>query len=94
MAPWKRPPNVPQNAVWAGGPDGGAYILCTVDKVRDVNPCSVWNQSSGDMRSGSFRLEKEGRAASQSELNYEGAIITGDHQGTIYLKNGDFLVEQ
>jgi|HubBroStandDraft_1064217.scaffolds.fasta_scaffold297152_2 hypothetical protein len=37
-SPSHRPRGVPRDAVWAGGPDGGSYILCRVDSAREVNP--------------------------------------------------------
>jgi hypothetical protein len=43
LEPAKRPANVPETAVWAGGADGGAYVLCTVDAVLDANRCTVWD---------------------------------------------------
>jgi hypothetical protein len=91
LEPATRPANVPAAAVWAGGPDGGAYVLCTVDNARDLNPCTVWDDYTGDSRSGDFRLLKEGRAATQSELAYEGAMIGSNGEGTIALKDGKLL---
>ena len=91
LEPLKRPASVPESAVWVGGADGGGYVFCTVDEGRNVNHCTVWNDYSGQSRSGTFRLSKEGRAATQSELVYEGAIMMSDVQGTITLKGGKLL---
>ncbi len=64
-----RPPKVPLTAVWAGGPDGGAWVDCRVDTTRDVNPCTVYNEVQGDVwMKGSFVLRDVGRAASKEEL--------------------------
>lgn len=71
-APPKRPPSVPSAAVWAGGPDGGSWILCEVDLARNVNRCSVYNENTGELEtSGDFVLRGENRAARGSELIYE-----------------------
>jgi hypothetical protein len=85
-APLKiRPSGVPSDALWVGGADGGAYVRCTVDYVLDVNPCSVWNDYTGQLgESGNYRLDKENRAATQSELK----ISFPDFGGSIYLEHG------
>lgn len=85
LEPRVRPSGIPKDAIWAGGADGGAYVRCTVDLVHDVNPCSVWNDYTGEVvESGNYRLNKEGRAASKSELRFAGA----DFAGRIYLEKG------
>ena len=85
LKPKTRPQGVPTAALWVGGADGGAYVLCSVDTARNVNPCSVWNDYAGDLvESGNYRLSKEGRAATQSELQ----ISFPDFNGLIYLNGG------
>jgi len=85
LKPKTRPLRVPSDALWVGGADGGAYVRCTSDSARDVNPCSVWNDYTGDLiESGDYRLRKEGRAATEAEL----VISFPDFGGLIYLKNG------
>jgi hypothetical protein len=85
LKPKTRPQGVPATALWAGGADGGAYVLCSVDTARNVNPCSVWNDYTGDLvESGNYRLSKKGRAATQSELQ----ISFPDFNGLIYLNGG------
>jgi hypothetical protein len=86
--PHKRPAGVPEAAIWAGGMDGGSFILCEVDSGRDVNTCRVWNDQSGGLEeSGDYRLLKEGRAATSSELKY----VWADRGGRIGLQNGLIL---
>lgn len=81
----KRPAGVPKAAVWAGGLDGGSYILCEIDVKRNVNVCTVWNDYSGQIvDQGDFRLLKAGRAATKSELSYRWA----DRGGRIGLDKG------
>jgi len=85
LKPKTRPQGVPTAALWVGGADGGAYVLCSVDTARNVNPCSVWNDYTGDLvESGNYRLRKEVRAATQSELR----ISFPDFNGLIYLNGG------
>ena len=82
------PPGVPQEAIWAGGPDGGSYILCKTDEGNNANFCEVWNDYNGDLiERGNYRLMKEGRAATKEELVYSWA----DRGGRIGLKNGGTL---
>lgn len=84
-APKVRPSSVPNGAVWAGGADGGAYVLCSVDSSHDVNPCSVWNDYSGQLiESGNYRLRPENRAATASELH----VSFPDFKGRIFLSKG------
>lgn len=83
--PPQKPTGVPDEAVWAGGVDGGSFIFCDVDPLRRVNRCKVWNDFNGKIvESGEYRLLKEGRVAEQSELAYSWA----DGAGWIGLKGG------
>jgi len=90
MEPKTRPPDVPSDAVWAGGADGGAYVRCTIDDVRDVNVCTVWNDNTGySSGPGFYRLEQKNRAATLTELR-----IIGAGSDFIYLKGGLILKRQ
>jgi hypothetical protein len=85
LRPKNYPAGVPKYAVWAGGPQGGAYISCTVDKPRNVNFCRVWNDYTGKLvESGDYQLLAQYRLAMQDELSYRGADFNGD----IWLQNG------
>ena len=85
LEPKIRPANVPQDAIWAGGADGGAYVRCGVDISRKVNPCTVWNDYTGNIvESGDYILTNQARAAVQAELR----IAAADFGGHIYLQNG------
>lgn len=87
LEPTRRPSGVPGTAVWAGGADGGAYIKCTVNKDRNVNPCTVWNDYTGQVaESGEFRLARENRAATVAELRFRG--VAG---GVIFLEGNLML---
>ena len=82
------PKGVPNEAVWAGGPDGGSFVFCDVDSRKEVNHCKVWNDFNGQLvESGEYRLLKEGRAANTSELVYAWA----DRGGWIGLRRDPVL---
>jgi hypothetical protein len=74
--------------MWAGGPDGGSYILCRADSARDVNPCVVWNDFDGKVvEQGDYRLLREKRAATVDELRFTWA----DRGGWIGLEHNKVL---
>jgi len=90
LEPKTRPPGVPSDALWVGGADGGAYVRCAVDNIRDVDLCTVWNDNNGYSRGpGSYRLEQANRAATPSELKFIGAA-----NDSIYLEGGLILKRQ
>jgi hypothetical protein len=87
-SPPDRPAGVPSGAVWAGGLDGGSFILCGVNPARKVNPCTVYNDYTGQiMERGDFRLKAEDRAVGAEELKYAWA----DRGGMIGLADGRVL---
>jgi hypothetical protein len=87
LEPTTRPSGVPSTALWAGGADGGAYIECSVNEERNVNHCTVWNDYTGQVaESGDFRLVKENRAATNTELRFRG--VAG---GVIFLEGNLML---
>jgi hypothetical protein len=66
-----RPSNVPRDTVWAGGPDGGCWVKCTIDERHDVNRCVAYLDTTGTiMQSGTYRLRGLKRAARAEELSY------------------------
>ena len=84
LEPRTRPAGVPSTAIWVGGGDGGAYVQCSTDAVHDVNRCGVWNDFTGGLvESGEYRLVREKRAATESELR----ITFPDFNGLIYLED-------
>lgn len=69
-----RPSGVPASAVWAGGVDGGAFIDCSPSWNGEPNPCTVYNDSVGDIDiSGRFVIEGQKKGASANQLKYNGA---------------------
>jgi hypothetical protein len=86
--PPERPAGVPAEAVWAGGLDGGSFVLCDADSGAPANNCAVYNEDTGQvMDRGSFRLKPENRPARKDELRYAWA----DWGGQIGLSNGRTL---
>jgi len=70
-APLHRPKALPENAVWVGGPDGGAYIDCYYNKLTDRDDCTVYNDGTGEVSaSGSYILKGQNRGAKPSELRF------------------------
>lgn len=90
LRPAKKPAAVPDDAVWAGGADGGAYMRCSVDAAHNVDRCTVWNDFTGETSGpADYRLSKHHRAATASELKFTGAV-----NNDIYLQNGLILERQ
>ena len=90
LRPQNRPTGVPADAVWAGGPDGGAYIRCTIEAARNVDRRSVWNDFTGQSNGPEdYKLLKEQRAATDTELRYTGAA-----NDSIFLQHGMILRRQ
>lgn len=70
VEPPKRLANIPPEAVWVGGADGGAWILCKEDRGR--NFCTIYNDTNGEVWvSDYFVLEVSGRSVSEQELHYD-----------------------
>jgi hypothetical protein len=55
-----RAPGVPAEAVWAGGPDGGAWIFCRgVPNSPDHFTCNIYFDSTGEVwASGEYILRR------------------------------------
>lgn len=82
----ERPTNVPPEAVWSGGVDGGSWILCSpLDERRIRYACKTYNDFNGTMSSdGEYILMRIGWNAEKQcatytevnefigELNYNG----------------------
>ncbi len=81
--PPPRPASVPAAAVWAGGPDGGAWIQCT-PAARDFD-CTIFHDSGDVWTKGRFRAEPASAAGKGLQYNaYDGELI--------HLLNGEQLV--
>lgn len=70
VKPPKRLAAIPSAAVWAGGPDGGAWILCREDGARNL--CTIYNENSGEVWvRDHFVLEGTSRGVSAQGLRYD-----------------------
>ncbi len=67
--PKERPANLPAEAVWAGGPDGGCYILCKPPE-NGSNACTVYFVNGQVWMKGNYVLKDNGKAVPASELKY------------------------
>ena len=85
VEPIQRPENVPVEAIYEGGSDGGNWI--TYNQYKDssnVFYCEVYNQYTGNiLYKGLFRLENG--IITLSELKKESGIYSGNY---IFLKDG------
>ena len=94
----KRLSDIPESAVWAGGPDGGAWIECQVASDGKSNPCKVWSDQTGRLEAqGEFHLEREQRAAAKEELRFTGyggtQIYLADNRVLVPLPGTDPLIK-
>jgi hypothetical protein len=98
LRPPKRPEGIPLEASWAGGIDGGGWVLCQADEPpTDCNLCTIWNEEGDAFEPIHYRLRDRdrnlNRAARASELHY--TYVTGEQiglQGGLeLLKVGSFL---
>ncbi|MFO1058092.1 MAG: hypothetical protein U1E53_14130 [Dongiaceae bacterium] len=82
----RRPGNIPQSAISAGGNKGINYIDCDHISV-DVNHCTVYTEYYGDVvASGNFWIKEQRRAAKAEELRFKYFDLTN-----IHLSNGLIL---
>jgi hypothetical protein len=82
-----RPSNVPKDAKWAGGVDGGGWVTCTSSN-ENFNVCTTYGEDGATFGPRRFILEHLGRAATADELRY-----TYLAEPYIGLENGKQLIE-
>lgn len=88
VVPPARHANVPADAVWSGGADGGAWIAC-VGPVATTYDCKVFDDFTGELRAaGRFTFVGQGAPPGARLLDLNG--FDGD---TIHLKGGRSLVK-
>ena len=75
-----RPSNVPASAIYAGGLDGGFYILLTKTSSANIVQSEIYH-SSGD-------LSYKGLLKSNQAVDISDANINGWDGDTLYLKDG------
>ena len=72
--PPERPKGVPAEAVWAGGIDGGGWVMCSTSS-SEYNECTIFDEGGGSQGPGRYVLKSSGRAARPEELKY--TYLTG-----------------
>jgi hypothetical protein len=77
-----RPDNVSPSAVWVGN----AFIECSVEPEANANRCNIRDTKGVLLDTGLFILNKSGRAATKSELQY-----AAFREGRIHLEGDRFL---
>ena len=84
--PDKRPRNIPLDAVWSGGPDGGAFFQCRAIPHQPLSyHCRVYGNAGDLQAEAAFRLEKGPAIADlQDPRTYNGWSWDGE---TIYLSD-------
>jgi hypothetical protein len=89
VVPPARHANVPPDAVWSGGADGGAWIACK-GPVGTEYDCTVFDDFTGDLRAAArFTYVGLGSPPAAQSLDFSG--FDGD---TIHLKHGRALVSR
>lgn len=79
------PSGLPRDAVWVGGEDGGAFVLCRDVSKTEVR-CTTWNESGSVWMKGRFRVVGTRPTNLGLPTAYDG--VDGEH---IFLANGGRL---
>jgi hypothetical protein len=84
-----RPSGVPATALWAGGVDGGNFILMSPGKNDGSYPLKVYHDQTGELEfNGAVRLDKP----STSPINVQdGKTFNGWDGDTLHLRDGRSL---
>ncbi len=83
--PWARPPGVSEAAHYVSRIEDGTWFDCTLDSKRNVDVCRAWDSDGRLLADGDFRLECQGRAASNAELRPSSVSSSGGHAYAVYL---------
>jgi hypothetical protein len=87
--PPARPASVPANAVWAGGVDGGSFILLEPTKKANQYSARIYGDSAGDvMFDGVLQVDQQGTASLDVRNPKTFSFWDGD---TLYLTDGRSL---
>lgn len=101
VSPPPRAKGIPSEAVWAGGADGGAWILCKQhDQQKDEYCCQVFNESTGEiLANGQYTLRKSIWHSDQQKATYhivqpipQELDYSGFDGNLIFLKNSLVMV--
>jgi hypothetical protein len=89
LEPPPRPRGVPANALWAGGLDGGDFILLSPAKAAGIFSARIYNDHSGELDfSGDLRLSKPSTAP--IDVN-DAKSYSGWDGETLHLRDGRSL---
>lgn len=87
--PPPRPASVPTKAVWAGGVDGGSFILLEPTKKPDQYSAKIYGDNAGDvMFDGVLQVDQQGTAPLNVRDPKTFSFWDGD---TLYLTDGRSL---
>jgi hypothetical protein len=68
----QRHASIPAEAVWAGGPDGGSWILCEPLTNNSANRCTVYHEHTGEVvKTGLFVARDTHKAVPRNQLVYD-----------------------
>jgi hypothetical protein len=84
--PPTKPDGVPAEAVWAGGLDGGGWVLCSTPSPS-YNECTIYDEEGRTHGPRRYVLGQTGLAAKPNQLRY--TYLTGEAiglEGNIELK--------
>jgi hypothetical protein len=87
--PWNRPLGVSPAARYVSWIEDGTWFDCAVDSMRNVDTCKAWDSNGRVLADGDFRLECQGRAATNAELRPSSVDSSGGHGYAIYLFGKD-----
>jgi hypothetical protein len=90
---WRRPANVPRDAVFVAWVKGGAWEHCVYSEREGVDRCTVWNWGGEIINSGIY-VPTDGRwAAAAKDLRIRRGVTPGDTD-MICLENGRELLPE
>jgi len=84
-----RPPGVPSDAVWGGGPQCGGFVKCRPDGAY-VN-CTRYDERTGSARTRRYTLEGDAGQSPMSEWPLRG--LCPIREGEVWLSSSARLVE-
>jgi hypothetical protein len=83
--PLTRPLGVSSTARYVSWIEDGTWFDCVVDSKRNVDTCRAWGSDGRLLADGDFRLECQGRAATEAELRPSSVDSSGGRGYAIYL---------
>ena len=86
LQPLTRPSGVSGSARYVSWIEDGIWFDCGVDSKRNVDTCKAWDSNGRLLAFGDYRLECEGRAATEAELR---PSFVGGPDSAIYLFGKD-----